>query len=86
MNYMSQVADLSRAMSTRVNMGVYGDESRGHNAELVHLAPEVPKRPGGGEGVVHGSEGNTDNQEQEISNLGRDRTKSPITLIWMDQL
>ena len=60
-----------RPVESHEHEGVDGDEGRGHDAELVDLAPEIPKRPGGGEGVVCGSEGNTDNQEQEISNLGR---------------
>ena len=39
---------------------VDGDKSRGHNEELIHLAPEFTKRPGRGEGIVIGCEGNTE--------------------------
>ena len=50
--------------------GVYGDKSRGHYEELVHLAPEITKRPGRGEGIICSGEGNTDQQEQNVGNLG----------------
>ena len=40
--------------------GVDGDKSSCHDEELIHLAPEVTKRPGRGEGIVSSCEGNTD--------------------------
>ena len=55
------------------HQGVDGDKSSGNNEELVELTPEVTKWPGGGEGIICSSEWNTDNYEQNVSNLGEER-------------
>ena len=53
--------------------GVDGDKSRGHDEELIYLAPEVTKWPGRGEGIVSSCEGNTEQEEQDVSNLAREK-------------
>ena len=58
--------------------GVDGDKSRGHDEELIDLAPEVTKWPGRGEGIVSSCEGNTDNYEQDVSNLQRENKLSQL--------
>ena len=61
---------IKRPVQSHQYQGVDGDKSRGHNEELIHLAPEVTKWPGRGEGIVSGVEWNTDNYEQDVRNLG----------------
>ena len=49
--------------------GVDGDEGRGHDEELVELAPKISKWPGWGEGIVCSCEGDAEHDKQNISNL-----------------